>query len=195
MKGRSVLHHGELLKSSFMRDDSGKHDLLPAFSTYALQALASLVNERYTTSLILLNIDTKGSTIVVSQLLEAFTQVNRNGRNDDRARVYGNKHVSRCCLALNLSCSHFLVSSQGGGLKMLYQEQRQLNNRDHREKLQILARSVVSDLLTPALKLQVKAELERQAANNRVQLQQEKPMRKELAAAHPELSAKPTAQT
>ena len=178
-----------------MRDDSGKHDLLPAFSTYALQALASLVNERYTTSLILVNIDTKGSTIVVSQLLEAFTQVNRNGRNDDRARVYGNKHVSRCCLALNLSCSHFLVSSQGGGLKMLYQEQRQLNNRDHREKLQILARSVVSDLSTPALKLQVKAELERQAANNRVQLQQEKPMRKELAAAHPELSAKPTAQT
>ena len=78
---------------------------------------------------------------------------------------------------------------------MLYQEQRQLNNRDHREKLQILARSVVSDLSTPALKLQVKAELERQAANNRVQLQQEKPMRKELAAAHPELSAKPTAQT
>ena len=78
---------------------------------------------------------------------------------------------------------------------MLYQEQRQLNNRDHREKLQILARSVVSDLSTPALKLQVKAELEWQAANNRVQLQQEKPMRKELAAAHPELSAKPTAQT
>ncbi len=78
---------------------------------------------------------------------------------------------------------------------MIYQGQQRLNDREHREKLLILARSVVNELSTPALKLQIQAELERQAANNRVQLQQLKPTEKELAAAHPELSAKPTAQT
>ncbi len=81
--------------------------------------------------------------------------------------------------------------------EMLYQEQKQSNDKikDAYTKQLTLARSVVFDSSSPALKLQIKAELERQAANEHVHLQQTKPAGKELAAAQPERGTKTTAQT